>query len=59
MVGQEARRRGREKVRVFRAFALSGVMTSTLILVLKGRPCGSAKSKQAQLGFELQNDIGM
>ena len=49
VVGQEGRSRRRKEVRVFRAFALSGVMTSPLILVLKGRPSGSAKSKPAQL----------
>lgn len=59
MVGQKGMGRRRKEFRVFGAFALTGVMTSPLILVLKGRPCGSIVSKPAQLGFELQDDMRM
>lgn len=38
-MGKEGRRR--KEVKMFRAFALTSVMTSPLILVLKGQPCGS------------------
>lgn len=47
VVGQEGRSRRRKEVSVFGAFALTGVMTSPLIRVLKGRPCGSTMSEPA------------
>lgn len=57
VVGQEGWSRRRKEVMVFRAFALTGVMTSPLIPVLKGQPCSPAMSKPAQLCFELQDDM--
>lgn len=52
-MGQEGRSGRRKEVRVFRAFALSGVMTSPLILVLKGRP--SALQSQSQHSWALRD----